>query len=431
MRISTKSDCVNTLYIDFDAFFANVEKQLDPDLHGRPVLVCPMDSPHSGVIACCYVAKAFGVKRSMSRAEALSLAPTAVFKPARHDVYVDLHHQIIEIVERFAPVTKAWSIDEMECDLGALKPEAAVALAEEIREALSQEIGPLITPSIGLASNQLLAKIAAEMDKPRGLVLLEPSQMPSKITAVPLKDVPGIASGMLERLRRANVTTMPDLLELAPKQARAIWGNVEGERMWRALNGEYVERPETKRSMFGHSRVLARGWQSPEKAKACLRLLTTKAARRLREGEYFASKLTISYKTFNGGKFKTVREFSGLRDDKNLLRIMEETFDQNIKNSGTKRLKRVTVLLHGLRKERDMSGDLFCDIAATSKDEALSDVMDELNAKFGGNMLHLGQRVDLPGGYAGGKIAFGRIPSRADFGIGSDEKVPTTKQFSR
>ena len=306
--------------------------------------------------------------------------------------------------------------------------QAALDVAKQIRAALREEIGPLITPSIGLASNQLLAKIAAEMQKPKGLILLEPSQMPHKISAVPLKDVPGIASGMLERLQRANVFTMPDLLGLAPKQARAIWGNVEGERMWRALHGEHVERPPTKRSMFGHSRVLARGWQNPEQAKKCLRLLTAKAARRLREDQYFATKLTVSCKTFDGQKIKKVREFSGLRDDSSLLRLMEETFNREIQKTGTKRLKSVTVLLHGLQKEIDMSGDLFFDNAHTSKHEILSDVMDELNAKFGGDMLHLGQRVELPGGYAGGKIAFGRIPSRADFGIGSDAKTPIAKQ---
>jgi len=422
MSDTETTSTVSTLYIDFDAFFANVEKQLDPSLHALPVLVCPMDTPRSGVIACCYEAKAFGVKRGMSRQEVNKIAPNGVFRPARHEIYVEIHHKIIDVIETFIPVRRSWSIDEMECDLGTMDGKAALTLAENIRDALSDVIGPLITPSIGIASNQLLAKIGAEMNKPRGLELLEPRFMPEKIHKVPLKDVPGIADGMLHRLQLANVTTLPHLLALAPKQARAIWGSVEGERMWRALHGEHVVKPETKRGMFGHSRVLARDWQDPVKAHECLRLLTTKAARRLRKEAYYATKLTVSFKDFHGGKFKIEREFSALRDDYSFLRIMAEAFDSLISSSRIKRLKHVAIFLHGLQKHAQLSGDLFSKPEDTARQETVSEIMDVLNEKFGGEMLHLGKRVELPGGYAGGKIAFGRIPTRAELGLSAPQQ---------
>lgn len=414
---------VRSLYLDFDAFFAHVEKQLDPALHERCVLVTPMKSRHSSVIACCYTSKARGVRRGMKREEIDALVPDGVFRQARHEVYVALHHRIIDVIERFLPVRKAWSIDEMECDLKRMRAQEAYALAEKIRDAIEAEIGPIITPSIGLASNQLLAKIAAEMHKPRGLIVLEPEQMPAKIHGVPLGDIPGVASGMLARLERAGVRTMPELLALAPKQARAIWGSVEGERMWRALHGETVEKPPTKRSMFGHSRVLARGWQTPGKAGECLRLLTAKAARRLREDQSYATRLTVSFKDFHDQRFKVEREFPALRDDFNLLRVMGETYERALRQSGTRKLKSVAVLLHGLQKREEMTGDLFAPPLNTAKQEAATDAMDALNARFGGDMLHLGMRAELPGGYAGAKIAFGRIPSRADLGQAENAEV--------
>jgi len=158
-----RPDFLRTLYIDFDAFFAHVEKQLDPRLHDRAVGVTPLPSPHSGLIACCYKAKAKGVKRGMKRDEALALCPDITFRHARHDVYVKIHHDIIAQVNRFAPVIKVWSIDEVECKMPRLSVDEAIHLAEDMREGLAQNIGPIITPSIGLASNQLLAKIAAEI----------------------------------------------------------------------------------------------------------------------------------------------------------------------------------------------------------------------------------------------------------------------------
>lgn len=402
------------MFLDFDSFFAHVEKQADPTLWDRPVGVCPTASPHSGVIACCYAAKALGVKRGMKRAEAEALAPTIVFRHARHEIYVAKHHLILAALEKFVPVEKAWSVDEMSIDLKRMYVSDAVALVKEIKVELARVLGPLVTASFGIAQTGLLAKIAAEANKPDGLVVFHPDEMPARLHEIELGDIPGVARGMLVRLRRAGVTTTEGLLALDPKQIRRIWGSVEGERIWRALHGEYVERPATKRSMFGHSRVLARSWRTPQKAGECLRILTTHAARRLRADDFFATRLTVSVKTGRGMRLGMEREFPAVRDDFSLQRIVAETFEGMVGKSGERDFMHVSVMLHGVVKEDEIVGDLFTGPRDLPRTDKAVHVMDALNTKYDKSVLKIGAPQDLPGGYDGVKIAFGRIPANAD-----------------
>ncbi len=409
-----------SMFLDFDSFFAHVEKQDDPALHNRPVAVCPTPTPYSGVIACCYQSKAAGVKRGMKRAEAEALCPDIVFRHARHDVYIRKHHTIIEVIERHVPVEKAWSVDEMSIDLKRMRISDAVALVKAIKADLAEALGPLVTASFGIAQTGLLAKIAAEANKPDGLVVFHPREMPDRLHGIELKDIPGVARGMLVRLRRAGVTTTEGLLNLQPKQVRRIWGSVEGERLWRALHGEHTERPATKRSMFGHSRVLARSWRNPKKAGECLRILTTHAARRLRADDFFATRLTVSVKTGKGMRLAMDREFPAVRDDFSLHRIVAETFDGIVRKSRESDFMHVSIMLHGVIKEDEIVGDLFTGPRDLPRTDKAVHVMDALNQKYEKSVLKLGAPDDLPGGYDGVKIAFGRIPAKADmFAAGS------------
>ena len=425
-----KPDYLTTLYIDFDAFFAHVEKQLSPKLHDKSVGVIPLPSAHSGLIACCYRAKSFGVKRGMRQPEAKALCPDIVFLPARHDVYVRIHHDIIQLVDRFMPVVRTWSIDELECRLPRLTQQAALRLTQDMRAALERHIGALITPSIGLSSNQLLAKIAAEMDKPRGLIILHPDELPGKLFDVPLRAIPGIARGIEYRLNRAGIFTVKDLWNIQPKHARAIWRNVEGERLWAQLHGYVTARPETKRAMFAHGRILSGPWRRKDKARDCLTLLCAKAARRMRAENFVATKLTVSLKHPSKRRYSHEIQFPPSRDDFTLLRAMRRAFARTAAAAQSQTYLSASVTLHGLRREGHYSQDLFEYNSAPDNKagyENLSDIMDTLNKRYGGTKIYLGPRYEPPGGYAGAKIAFGRVPSLEDF----QTLTPQRKQILR
>ena len=416
MRKPTEIEC---LYIDFDAFFASVEKQLDPAVRHLPVGVTSLASNQATLITCCYMAKAFGVKRGLRVFEAREICPGIIIKPARHDVYVNIHNRIMAEIHQYVPVTKVWSIDEAECRLIGQERRDCVDLADRIRAGLAKNIGLYITPSIGLGPNQFLAKVAAEMNKPNGLTVLRPETLPGPLLKLKLKDLPGISSGMETRLNNANVRSIQDFWNISAKHARAIWGNVEGERMWAKLHGYEVSRPATTRRMFGHSRILSGNWQRPDKALDCLRLLTVKAAYRMRREGYTAGAMSVSLRILKAGRISQDTQFAACSDDRNLTQHMQKLYTALMTIAPSQaRIKSVSVMLYNIAPIGRRTGDLFDDRHANETTQKWSNVtrmMDTLNEKHGRCIVHLGPRAQIPGGYAGAKIAFGRVPDKGDF----------------
>lgn len=405
---------LSTLYIDFDAFFANVDRQLDPALRGRPLGITALGSEHSALITCCYNAKAAGIRRGMRVSEAREHCPELAIRVARPDVYVRVHKKILAEVERHLPIKKVWSIDEVECEMIGRERERAVKIALDIRRGLAKNIGRFITPSIGLGPNQFLAKVAAEMDKPNGFTCLPAEALPGPLLNLPLSDLPGISSGNLARLNRAGIYSVEGLWEVSRKQARAIWGNIEGERLWAQLHGEPVERPETRRAMFGHSRVLSGEFKQPERAVDCLRLLTVKAANRMRREDYSAAAMSVAFRGQDKRRWSGTASFAPARSDRALLVHMHRLYARGLKELAPRRLSNVNVTLHDIAKPEARGGDLF-ENASDRKWDRVSETMDAFNRRHGKALLTLGPRAHIPGGYAGAKIAFGRVPDEEDF----------------
>ncbi|QFU17262.1 Y-family DNA polymerase [Microvirga thermotolerans] len=410
---------VERLYIDFDSFFASAEQHLQPRLRGRPVGVVPIASEHTGLIAVSREAKAAGVKRGTSVRDARRLCPGIVLVAARHERYVALHRAIVRAVETVLPVKAVCSIDEMVCALTPAEQADALAVARRVKRAVAREIGPALTCSVGLGPNELLAKIAAEMEKPDGLVVLHPDALPGPLLSLPLTDIPGIAKGNAARLARAGIGDMAALWRTQPKELRRLWGSVEGERLWMGLHGYAVERPETQRRMFGHGRVLPAGWRSPAGAYACARVLLAKAASRMRRSGYAAKALALWLTDRHSAGWYGEERFPPTADDPSLLASLARLFlHAERETPSDARLRSVHVTLHDLVGAQEREEDLFAftpEAQIKRRHESLSLLADRLNAHYRGPLLHWGPWAEIPGGYAGAKIAFNRIPDAEDF----------------
>ncbi|HEY8565178.1 MAG TPA: type VI secretion protein ImpB [Beijerinckiaceae bacterium] len=410
---------VERLYVDFDSFFASAEQHLQPSLRGRPVGIIPLDTAHTGLIAVSREGKRAGVKRGMWVREARALCPDLVLVPARHDRYVALHAEIVRVVDQVVPVAGVRSIDEIDCELLPSEQAQSREVGRQVKEAVRREIGPTLTCSVGLGPNELLAKIAAEMEKPDGLVVLHPADLPGPLLHLKLEDVPGIAAGNARRLAVAGVSTMADLWNLAPKHARAIWGSVEGERLWALIHGYAVERPETVRSMFGHGRVLPQAWRNPEKAGACARYLVVKAARRMRRAGFAARVLGLWFTDRRSAGWYGEDRFSPAFDDHTILSRLALLVDHARRQGEAPfRSRSVHVALSGIVPMEDVVRDLFEsgeEGRQRQRWEQLSLIADQLNKRYRRPVLSLGPAVEPPGGYAGAKIAFNRIPDPEDF----------------
>ncbi len=432
------------LYLDFDSFFASAEQHFNPALHGKPVGVVPLDVRHTGCIAISREAKRAGVPSGASVSEARAIVSEMIFVVARPDAYVRLHHRILAVIERCLPIEKVRSIDELVCDLMASEAAQGRALAQRIKAALSEAFGPTLTCSIGIASSELLAKIAAEMQKPDGLVILHEEELPKAIAHLKLSDIPGISKGIGARLAKAGITDVLALWKLGAKEARGLWGSIEGERFWNALHGLPYERPESEKRMFGHSRMLPFDWRTPERVHDCARQLALSAARRLRRTDLKATHLTLSVR---GGGFRTTTarqsdhqrwsaelRFEAMRDDASTLEQLAAAIVRYRREVRFKP-RSVTVVLHGLVDAAPAQADLFTQpglndprsavLVRQQKRERLSVALDTIRSKHGPLSASWGVCEDMPGGYVGGKIAFGRIPELADFNEAPSEDEAT------
>ena len=292
--------------------------------------------------------------------------------------------------------------------------ERAYEIGLDIQNGLRRNIGAYVTPSIGLAPNQFLAKVAAELEKPNGFVMLRAEDLPGPLLGLKLSDLPGISTGMEKRLSAAGILSVEDFWNISAKHARAIWGSVEGERMWAQLHGHRVERPPTTRRMFGHSRVLSGEFKDPKRAVDCLRLLTVKAANRLRRENYTAGAMSVSLRLQDKQRWTGETQFAPCRDDHSFLKHMHKLYDRGVAEMQPKRLAGVYVMLHKIALPTERGRDLFED-QDTRDWDTLTDVMDSFNRKEKKAVIHLGPRHKIPGGYAGAKIAFGRVPDAEDF----------------
>lgn len=405
------------LYVDFDSFFASAEQHLQPHLRDRPVGVIPVDSEHTGLIAVSREAKALGLKRGTFVRDARRQCPGLVLVTARHEVYVDLHRQILDAIETVIPVRAVCSIDEMVCALTQSEWPQALAIGQRVKDAIAARIGPTLTCSVGLGPNDLLAKIAAEMKKPDGLMALHPDDLPGPLLSLDLTDIPGIARGNAARLARAGVGDMAALWQRQPKELRRLWGSVEGERMWMGLHGYTVERPETRRRMFGHGRVLPAEWRSLNGAYAAARVLLAKAAARMRRTGFAARALAVWLTDRSSAGWYGEERFRATWDDPSLLASLSRLF-HHAEREETRRSRSVHVALHDLVPLSDIEDDLFDDAPEAQlkrRMEHLSTIADRFNVSHRKTLLHWGPWVTIPGGYAGAKIAFNRIPDAEDF----------------
>jgi DNA polymerase-4 len=296
-RDQTQGSTLNWLFVDLNSYFASVEQEVRPELRGRPVGIVPMMADTTCCIAASYEAKAYGVKTGTIVADAKRMCPGLVLVEARHEIYVDYHHRIVEAVESCLPVTAVLSIDEMACRLmGRERPLlAALELGRQVKARILERVGPTLRSSVGLATNRYLAKVASDMEKPDGLVALPLDILPEALRQLKLRDLPGVGGQTEKRLNERGIRTMEELLALNCEQAGQLWGSVWGERLWHWLRGEDFDMTEAEHlKSLSHQHVLAPDMRTAEAAWAVAHKLLHKAAMRLRAKGLWAGSIGLA-----------------------------------------------------------------------------------------------------------------------------------------
>ena len=343
-----RPDQVEHLYLDFDGFFASVEQLRDPSLRGRPVGVIPYEGGRTCIIACSREAKALGVKNIMMVEDARRLCRDLVLVPQRPDLYRRAHNALVSEIASVVPIDQVKSIDELSCRLDSEQRNDPTALTHAIKRTIRYNIGATITCSIGFAANRHLAKIAGATEKPDGMTIWHPDTMPAPLLRLPIDDIPGIGSAMQKRLARVGIIDLKALLATQPKQLRALWGNVTGERMWYALHGYAIDPPMSQRGMFGHARVLPPDQRTLADAQSVARLLLIKAARRVRRGGYYCQSLMLWLRGYDRG-WGQETSLPQVNDDHAVLAALAQLWDRVVADlPPATRILRVGVTLGNL-----------------------------------------------------------------------------------
>ncbi len=411
-----KPATIEHMYLDFDGFFASVEQQIDSRLRGRPVGVIPYEGGSRWIlIACSREAKARGVKNIMSVTDAKAVCPDLVLVPQKPDMYRRAHNALVAEIHSVIAVDVVKSIDELACRLGPAEIADPHGLGQRIKRQIRYSIGASITCSMGFAANRHLAKIACAVGKPDGLTVWRPEDMPAPLVRIPLEDVPGVGRRMAHRLALCGVESTDALLRLAPKQARAIWRNVSGERLWYALQGYAIEAPPSQRGMFGHMRVLPPEGRTLSAAREIARLLAVKAARRMRR-EGYASSLMLLHASLRDRWWGAEQPLRQVQDDAGVLDGLKQMWADLEMAAGREAIFRLGVTLGALSRAGERQLDLLDDDDRDRQRwERVGRAIDGANAKYGRTLISIGPWKPPAGGNVGGKISFTRIPSAEDF----------------
>ena len=377
-------------HVDCDAFYAAVEKRDRPELRDVPVIV---GGRRRGVVAaCCYVARGYGVRSAMPMFEALRACPDAVVVRPDMDKYAAVGRRVRAMMASLTPLVEPLSIDEAFLDLsgtGALHraspAETLAALARRVEEELS------ITVSVGLGGNKLLAKIASELDKPRGFAAIGRAEARAFLADRPVGLLWGVGEALQRRLAGDGIARIGELARLGEAGLVARYGRI-GRRLFLHGRGEDdrpVDPAREARSVSSET-TLDADIADLERLRPVLWGLAETVARRMRKAGVSGRGVTLKLKTSG---FRTVtrarRLGAATRSADEMFRAVEPLL---AREADGRAFRLVGIGAHDLVEARRAGqGDLFGGQAGSAVDEAL----DAVREKFGEDAIARGRGLGV------------------------------------
>ena len=398
------------MHVDMDAFFASVEQLDHPEYKGHPVIVGGLSS--RGVVATAsYEARKFGVHSAMPISRAKKLCPHGIYVYPNMARYKEISQIIHKVMEEFTPIIEPLSLDEAFLDVTGIthKFTGPKALGRAIKDRVFEETGLII--SAGLAPNKFLAKLASDLDKPDGLVVIPYGKECESLANLPIKRIWGVGPSTERRLKDGGFSFIKDIQALPDETALVPYVGNQARRVWELARG-IDERPvETDRQIqsVGNEETYEYDVEDPAVIDLELHYFANRVAKRLRK--YGLMGHTVSIKV-RYKDFKTVSRQKRLDSSTDQEHVIYDTsvllwnklmrdalstkqeeqdvmgatprpkFDNSILEVPVKPIRLLGVTVSGLSTEGIVQDDLFS-IEADEKDEKLSTVLDSLASKFG------------------------------------------------
>ncbi len=406
------------LHVDMDAFFASVEIRDNPALKGKPVVVGGSSGKGGVVTTASYEARRYGLHAGMSAMEARTLCPSAIFLPVNGAKYVYISTQIMSALQQFSPSVRTLSVDEASLEITGCQRlfGSFESLGRRLKECISSRFR--LPCTVGLGPNRLAAKMAANLGKPDGLLILTENTAAEAFAPLPVTKMVGIGDSTAVALQRLGIRTLGELSDF-PEDLLRIHLGLVGPNLKRMAKGEWAGRMRLDDEVgpaehsMGHQRTYSESISDIQILKSRLIALAEMVARRLRRAEVVGKVLTL---TLRYTDFRTLNHQARLlepTDEEELLidcgwRLLEELWVPGAA------VRLLGLSMSGLKPKAEILPqlDVFTS-RSRCRSEKLYQAMDALRDRFGERVIARagGERYkEKPRGSGRGEIVpFGHL----------------------
>lgn len=373
-----------------DAFFASVEQRDNPSYRGKPVIVGsdPKGGRGRGVVAACsYEARKFGIHSALPISIAYRKCPDAVFLTPDMSRYAESSHKIFDILERFTPDIEPISVDEAFMDItGSWQLFGSpLEVCKKIKCTIKKELD--LIASVGMAPNKMTAKIASDIDKPDGLVVVTKEHVLDFLHPLPVGKLWGVGEKMQSALARMGINTIGDLARHAESDLEDVFGK-NGQHVWELSNGIDVRDVETSTEIKSISNEYTFETDTSERKEVldALMYLSEKVSRRLREDDTTGRTITLKIRS---SAFKTYTRAITLGSYTNFV---EDIYESVVKKLDEFDLVKMKVRLLGVKVSNLSFGPAPLDLFSGTTDkenrkERIHKAIDNMINKFGAGAI--------------------------------------------
>jgi DNA polymerase-4 len=378
-------------HVDMDAFYASVEQLDNPELRGKPVIVG--GAGNRGVVAAAsYEVRKFGVHSAMPTKQALQLCPHAICVRPRFDRYKAASNIVFGVFHEFTPVVEGLSLDEAFLDVTASLSAfgSAATIARDIKARILARTG--LTASVGVAPNKLVAKIASDLRKPDGLVIVEPHEVSTVLDPLSIRKLFGIGNKTAPQLEQIGIRTLGDLRQASESKLQPIFGRYASRMHARAAGID--DRPviaDWDEKQISAEETFDTDLTDRKQMHAALAQLADRMAVRLRNSGWLAGCVVVKIRRKD---FKTYTRQSSIRPITNETKPLV-TAAEALLTEWLAEQPRAAVRLLGIGA-RDLTLasqlDMFAE-PASQKNQDLDATLDSIRAKYGSTAVSRGSSL--------------------------------------
>jgi len=371
------------LHVDMDAFYASVEERDDPLLVGKAVIVGGTAEGRGVVAAANYEARKFGVHSAMAASRAVRLCPHATFIRPRMDRYAEVSRQVRSIFEEFTPLVEPLSLDEAFLDATGSEPlfGSSAEIGRQIKNRIRTDLH--LIASVGVAPNKFLSKIASDLRKPDGFVVVEQGEVQEFLDPLPVGRIWGVGKVTGQDFDRLGIRTIGELRQLSLESLQQLFGS-SGEHYWRLSHGldERKVIPDREAKSISHETTFAEDIADYGELQAWLVELVEQVARRLRRHELKGRTVELKVRFAD---FRTITRSATLAEPTNITHELLVAGSELLRTKLPAGHSPVRLLGFGVKGFDDTgrSQRQLFDEPVRERQRQLDEVADQIAGKFG------------------------------------------------